>query len=47
MYEEIVVDENRPAVIKYTAADGQIWWIPTDESNAMYQEYLIWKQENN
>lgn len=45
MYEEIT-DEEGLKIIKHTTADGEVWWIPINESNRMYQEYLIWKQEN-
>lgn len=46
MYEEIV-NEDGSVVIKYTTEDGELWWIPVNDSNRMYQKYLIWKQENN
>lgn len=41
MYEEVINDVGLP-VIKYTTESGQVWWIPVDERNAMYQEYLVW-----
>jgi hypothetical protein len=27
--------------------DGVTWWIPEDESNRHYQEYLSWLAEGN
>jgi hypothetical protein len=42
MYEEIT-NEDGLTTIKYTTEDGEIWWIPVNESNRMYQEYLNWK----
>lgn len=46
MYEEIT-DEKGLTLIKQTTEDGQVWWIPANESNRMYQEYLAWKSENS
>jgi hypothetical protein len=46
MYEEIISDDGS-LVIKHFDSNGQVWWIPANESNRMYQEYLIWKQENS
>lgn len=45
MYEEVIDGDG--IIIKYTNDEGQVWWIPVNESNAMYQQYLNWKQENN
>jgi hypothetical protein len=44
MYEEIT--QNDEVIIKQTLDDGKIWWIPKDERNVKYQEYLAWKNEN-
>ena len=44
MYEEII-NKDGSTIIKHTKEDGEIWWIPKDESNAMYQKYLIWKSQ--
>jgi len=46
MYEEII-NEDGGMVILHTDATGTQWSIPADENNRMYQQYLIWKQENN
>lgn len=45
MYEEIV-NEDGSLSVKHTTTDGEVWWIPVNESNRMYQEYLAWKSEN-
>lgn len=42
MYEyEIVVSEFGNAIIKRTDTEGNISWIPMDERNSDYQQYLI------
>lgn len=28
-------------------ADGIIWWVPNDEGNSIYQQYLAWLSEGN
>lgn len=42
-YELIKTDEF--SVIKYTNSEGIIFWIPVDERNSDYQDYLAWKYE--
>ena len=27
--------------------DGIVWWLPSDEGNALYSEYLRWVAEGN
>jgi len=44
MYEEIV-DQNNGMIVRYTDESGKVWSIPANESNRMYQEYLLWKTE--
>lgn len=39
MYEEIVTEEG-VTVIRYTNAENEIWWVPVDDGNRMYQAYL-------
>ena len=34
-------------IIKHTNDDGQIFYIPKDETNTDYQEYLAWLKEGN
>lgn len=46
MYEE-VTDEDGLTTIKHTTENGEIWWIPVNKENRMYQEYLAWKSENS
>lgn len=46
MYQESI-NEDGSKSIKFIDDTGSAWSIPADESNRMYQEYLIWKQENN
>jgi hypothetical protein len=45
MYEE-VINKDGSTIIKHTTEDGEIWWIPVNEQNRMYQECLAWKSEN-
>ena len=33
--------------LKRTDENGEICWIPIDESNSDYQLYLKWLEENN
>jgi len=33
--------------LKRTDENGEICWIPTDESNSDYQTYLKWLEESN
>jgi len=33
--------------IKATTADGVVWFIPLDDNNGMYQDYLRWKADND
>lgn len=33
-------------IIKKTDDNGVEWWIPIEESNADYQAYLAWVEEN-
>jgi len=37
---EIVTTFQGEKILKRTDDDGQIWWIPMDESNSDYQRYL-------
>lgn len=30
-----------------TDEDGKIWWIPQDEANSDYQQYLRWLEDPN
>ena len=46
MYEEIVDEETGVMTVLYTEGSGKVWSIPANESNSMYQEYLVWKSEN-
>lgn len=39
-YEIIENQETNTKIIKRTSKEGQIHWIPFDESNSDYQEYL-------
>ena len=39
IYEEVTNDAGAVS-LKRTDADGSVWWIPMDESNADYQAYL-------
>ena len=32
-------------VIKFTDKDGLELWVPIDESNSDYQQYLLWLEE--
>jgi hypothetical protein len=41
-----VIENNDQNIIKRTDADGQVWWIPTDEANADYQAYLKSLEDN-
>jgi hypothetical protein len=42
MNYEIIVDElSNTTVIKATDSDGLEFWIPNDEANPDYQQYLI------
>ena len=34
-------------IIKGTADDGTVWWIPKSEGNRHYAEYLKWVEEGN
>ena len=34
-------------IISKTEADGTVWWVPVDEGNRHYQEYLEWVAEGN
>jgi hypothetical protein len=49
MYELIIVESktSKSEVIKKTDERGQEFWIPMDEANSDYQEYLRWVEENN
>jgi hypothetical protein len=38
---EIVVSEFGNAIIKRTDSEENISWIPVDEGNADYQQYLV------
>jgi hypothetical protein len=40
-YYEIVVSEFGNAIIKRTDSEGNISWIPFNEFNSDYQQYLI------
>ncbi len=33
--------------LKRTDENGEVCWIPINESNSYYQEYLKWAEENN
>lgn len=33
--------------IKKINEDGSVWWIPIDENNSDYQEYLAWVKESS
>ena len=33
-------------ILKRTDSDGSIWWIPLDENNSDYREYLLEMEEN-
>ena len=39
---EIITDFLGSEILKRTDKDGQVWWIPLDESNSDYQRYLRW-----
>lgn len=39
---EVITSDLGGETIKRTDADGQVWWIPTDEANSDYQRYLRW-----
>ncbi len=49
MYEIVEVGgsktEEPTEVIKFTNEDGQEFWIPVDEANADYQQYLLSLEE--
>lgn len=47
MYQELVDEETGGMIISYTDPEGIQWSFPPNESNRMYQDYLLWKQENN
>ena len=51
MYEIVEFEGSKTepsvTVIKRTDEDGSVWWIPMDEANSDYQEYLRWVEENN
>jgi hypothetical protein len=40
MTYEIITTDTGEQAIKATDESGKIWWIPQDETNSMYQEYL-------
>jgi hypothetical protein len=47
-YEVVTTDEG--TAIRLTEPDGTIWWIPEDENNRHYAEYLAytaWVDEGN
>lgn len=46
MYEEIIDEETGGMIVQYTDDSGKVWSIPVNESNRMYQQYLVWKSEN-
>jgi hypothetical protein len=33
--------------VVFNTSDGTIWWVPEDENNSDYQEYLAWLAEGN
>lgn len=37
-----VIEELGRVSIKAETEDGLIFWIPMDESNTDYQQYLVW-----
>lgn len=43
MYEEIIDEETGGMIVLYTDESGREWSIPANESNRMYQDYLVWK----
>lgn len=45
MYEEIIIEDGT-LYIKKTDGDT-VSWIPANDSNVEYQQYLVWKQENS
>ena len=45
MYEEVIIEDGS-LYIKKTDGDS-ISWIPADESNSMYQEYLFYKSQQD
>ena len=47
IYKLINDDEGNTSTIKLTQNDGAEWFIPLDDSNTMYQEYLEWVAEGN
>ena len=40
MIYEVIETENMPTMIKGTAENGQVYWIPIDPANSDYQAYL-------
>lgn len=47
MYREVIDEVNGGMTIEYTNEDGKVWSIPVNEENRMYQEYLLWKEEQS
>lgn len=41
-----IIKDNNQITIKKTDADGIIYWIPMDEANSDYQEYLKSLEDN-
>lgn len=39
-YEIVETEKNQ--ILKRTDKQGEVWWIPMDESNSDYQRYLRW-----
>jgi len=46
-YQKINDDNGNFNTIKFTDDFGKIKWIPLDEANKDYQEYLQWLNEGN
>ncbi len=37
-----IIEQQFGAVLKRTDKDGKVWWIPINEGNIDYQQYLRW-----
>ena len=46
-YTYEIVTAKGFSTLKRTDENGEVCWIPINESNSYYQEYLRWLEDNN